>query len=83
MKSFTDLSGKIIRQGDDYISAKEAFLNEYPDYLLTSSIDNLRNNDYSILDQQGQVYLDFTGAGLYGESQVLSHANLLQESSFW
>jgi len=82
MKSFTDLSGKIIRQGDDYFLAKKEFFNEYPDYLLTESIDNLRSNDYSILDQQGQVYLDYTGAGLYGESQVLSHTNLLRKRVF-
>lgn len=82
MKSFTDLSGKIKKHADDYISAEETFLNDYPDYMLTASIDNLRKHDYSILDQQALVYLDFTGAGLYGKSQVLAHADLLQNQVF-
>jgi molybdenum cofactor sulfurtransferase len=37
----------------------------------------LRASEFSRLDRCGQVYLDYTGAGLYAESQVRAHAELL------
>lgn len=60
----------------------QEFVKNYPDYLSTNSIDQLREEDYSILDRQGHVYLDFTGSGLYGESQILAHAELLRNQVF-
>ena len=39
--------------------------------------ENLRKQEYSILDEQGQTYLDFTGGNLYACSQVLEHQKLL------
>ena len=39
--------------------------------------ENLRKQEYSILDEQGQTYLDFTGGNLYARSQVLEHQKLL------
>lgn len=40
----------------------------------------LRRTEFSRLDELGQVYLDYTGAGLYAESQVRSHAEYLCRS---
>lgn len=40
----------------------------------------LRDAEYSILDDQGQVYLDYTGGNLYTRSQVLKHQNQLLEN---
>jgi len=53
------------------------FLEAYPSYAGTGAIDELRTCDYSRLDARGHVYLDYTGSGLYAESQVRRHAELL------
>ncbi len=37
----------------------------------------LRRTEFSRLDAAGQVYLDYTGSGLYPESLVRAHADLL------
>lgn len=50
------------------------------DYATTSILDRLREREFARLDATGHVYLDYTGSGLYGESQVRRHAeSLLQE----
>jgi molybdenum cofactor sulfurtransferase len=54
-----------------------AFLEAYPAYGETAAIDDLRAREFSRLDARGQVYLDYTGSGLYAESQVRRHADLL------
>ena len=55
---------------------------ECPEYAATRSLDDLRAADYSRLDRLGHVYLDYTGGGLYAESQVRTHAELLLGSVF-
>jgi molybdenum cofactor sulfurtransferase len=55
----------------------EAFIAGRPEYALTAPIDELRARDYSRLDELGHVYLDYTGSGLYGLSQIERHAQLL------
>lgn len=54
-----------------------AFHAAYPAYRDTSLLDELRATEYARLDAQGQVYLDYTGAGLYADSQVREHLQLL------
>jgi selenocysteine lyase/cysteine desulfurase len=54
----------------------------YPEYGDTRALDELRGREYSRLDRLGQVYLDYTGGGLYAESQVRRHAELLAENVF-
>jgi selenocysteine lyase/cysteine desulfurase len=54
-----------------------AFLKDYPDYLRTTALDDLRASDYERFDDQQHTYLDYTGAGLYGASQVQQHSDLL------
>ena len=39
-------------------------------------IDDLRASDYKRLDEQQHTYLDYTGAGLHGASQVQQHGDL-------
>jgi len=58
------------------------FIQKYPDYEATTSIDDLRATDYSRIDRCGQVYLDYTGGGLYADSQVRQHQALLLEGVF-
>ncbi len=55
----------------------EEFLEKYPEYASTLVLDELRAREFSRLDEQGHVYLDYTGGGLYGESQVRRHMDLL------
>ena len=63
-------------------AARAEFLLRYPEYARTGGIDALRASDYSRLDALGQIYLDYTGASLYGESQVRQHADLLTRHVF-
>jgi selenocysteine lyase/cysteine desulfurase len=43
-------------------------------------IEELRRTDFARLDAGGHVYLDWTGAGLYGQSQLDEHMELLRGS---
>jgi molybdenum cofactor sulfurtransferase len=60
----------------------EAFRQAYPAYESTWKLDDLRLSDYSRLDQQGHVYLDYTGGGLYAETQLRKHMDLLSQGIF-
>jgi selenocysteine lyase/cysteine desulfurase len=46
------------------------------------AVRELRAREYSRLDATGQVYLDYTGGGLYAASQVRDHQRLLAEGVF-
>ncbi len=63
-------------------SRYQTFLNKYPTYPQTNSIEEIRANDYGRLDSTGQVYLDFTGGGLYADSQVRQHQKILLKGVF-
>lgn len=58
------------------------FLQKYPEYESTASIDQLRAADYRRIDQAEHIYLDYTGGGLYAESQVKKHQKILLENTF-
>jgi selenocysteine lyase/cysteine desulfurase len=45
-------------------------------------MSELRQREYSRLDRLGHVYLDYTGAGLYGDSQIREHVALLQSGLY-
>jgi molybdenum cofactor sulfurtransferase len=64
---------------EDYYSD---FLKCYPAYKKTLAIDELREKDFHRLDRQKQVYLDYTGGGLYAQSQVDMHTRLLSQFVF-
>ena len=51
------------------------FLAAFPDYATTLALDDLRAAQFARLDRQDQVYLDYTGGGLYAASQVQEHAS--------
>ncbi|MBN2388659.1 MAG: aminotransferase class V-fold PLP-dependent enzyme [Anaerolineales bacterium] len=57
-------------------------INAYPQYDRTHDIDELRQREYSRLDRQGHIYLDYTGGGLYADSQVRQHHDLLVDNVF-
>ena len=56
------------------------FVLRYPGYDKTHDIDELRERDYSRLDRRGQIYLDYTGGGLYADSQMRLHQQLLADN---
>ncbi|MDX1502307.1 MAG: aminotransferase class V-fold PLP-dependent enzyme [Thermoanaerobaculia bacterium] len=57
--------------------AEAEFLRLFPDYRQTRILDELRRTDFARLERLGQIYLDYTGGGLYAESQVRRHMELL------
>ena len=65
--------------GDD---AYSAFTTVFPEYATTHRLDQLRRRDYARLDDQGDVYLDHAGGGLYGRSQLDAHMALLANATF-
>jgi selenocysteine lyase/cysteine desulfurase len=58
------------------------FVQSYPLYDTTHDIDELRQREYARLDRLGHIYLDYTGGGLYAESQIHRHLELLDENVF-
>jgi molybdenum cofactor sulfurtransferase len=58
------------------------FVQKYPTYDKTHDLDELRDRDYARLDHTGQVYLDYTGGGLYADSQMYLHQQVLAEQVF-
>jgi selenocysteine lyase/cysteine desulfurase len=62
--------------------ALAAFRQKFPTYDTTQSLDTLRATEYTRLDAQEHVYLDYTGGGLYAEYQVREHLELLCRSVF-
>lgn len=58
--------------------AEAAFHSEHPGYADTAVLDNLRATDFARIDRDGHVYLDYTGGGMFGSSQVAQHIELLE-----
>ena len=48
----------------------------------TAMLEELRRSDYARLDAGGHVYLDYTGAGLYADSQLTEHLAFLRSTVF-
>ncbi len=59
-----------------------SFRKRYPAYAATATLDKLRASDFKILDDSGEIYLDYTGGGLYGASQLANHEKILQNAIF-
>lgn len=66
---------------DQSLPAK-ALLERYPEYASTSILDDLRATEYSFLDENGHVYLDYTGAGLAAQSQHQAHRERMRHAAF-
>lgn len=59
-----------------------AFSTKHAEYAETARLDELRSRDFGRLDALGHTYLDYTGAGLYGDSQLAAHHELLSQGVF-
>ena len=49
---------------------------------MADPMQTLRQTEFSRLDATGQIYLDYTGGGLYAESQIRAHADTLLSGVF-
>ena len=58
------------------------FLSAYPGYRGTALLDRLRATEFSYLDEGGNVYLDYAGAGLPARAQVNAHAERIRGRCF-
>lgn len=55
----------------------KSFVARFPGFRDAARMDELRASEFGRLDRLGHVYVDYTGGGLFGESQVRRHADLL------
>ena len=66
----------------EYSAALERFLARHTRYAATEHLDRLRETDYARLDRLGHAYLDYTGGGLYAESQLAEHHRTLSSGVY-
>jgi molybdenum cofactor sulfurtransferase len=64
------------------VDAEAVFRQNYPEFEMTHLLDELRATEYTRLDQFHHIYLDYTGGGLYADSQVRAHMDLLLRNVF-
>lgn len=64
------------------VRAEEEFCTSTPAYAQTRTLDELRQREYARLDETGAIYLDYTGGGLYAESQLRDHLAMLSAEVF-
>ena len=64
------------------LEAETQFLSACPEYAATEPLEALRASDYPRLNEQDQIYLDYTGGGLYADSQIRRHQELLLSNVF-
>ena len=69
-------------QTDRMGQAYRGFLKANPAFESTRLLADLRASDYGRLDRLGQVFLDYTGGGLYGDSQIQAVSKLLEDGIF-
>lgn len=67
---------------DQLLGAYQAFMGTYPEYDKTKTLDELRAQEYSRLDKLEQVYLDYTGGGIYADSQLNELMALLKQGNY-
>src|SRR6266536_325986 len=76
------IAGQPMIDALDLDRALAAFRRDYPAFDGTRALDELRATEYARMDALGQVYLDYTGGGLYAESQLREHMALLTDNVF-
>jgi molybdenum cofactor sulfurtransferase len=60
--------------------AEADFHRRFPHFDPDGTFAKLRRSEFSRLDDTDQVYLDYTGGGLYGTSQLAAHFELLRRN---
>ncbi|WP_420387569.1 aminotransferase class V-fold PLP-dependent enzyme [Roseivirga sp.] len=74
LKQINPWTNKAFASTDSYTN----FIERFPEYERTSSLNTLRQQDFARLDEQEHTYLDFTGGQLYGESLLHQHHEFLK-----
>lgn len=82
MSATHDVSQPSMEMPQSLAEAEAAFRRETPAFAATSHLDDLRATEYERLDRLGHIYLDYTGGGLYAESQLRAHMDLLRNHVF-
>lgn len=82
LKASTEMQTAMPVTLDGLDAAFDAFQASSPEYRSTTALDSLRATEYARLDEQHQVYLDYTGGSLYAESQLRQHMAILQQGVF-
>ncbi len=67
---------------EGFPAALREFELRHPGYVDPTGLDRMRERDYGRLDRSGDVYLDYTGGGLYSESQLRAHTRLLSSGVY-
>jgi molybdenum cofactor sulfurtransferase len=62
--------------------AEARFGANHPECAATRAVDRLRVTEYRRFDDQDHTYLDYTGGGVYAESQLHAHTDLLMRGVF-
>lgn len=81
-QSNTVFQGGQAADGGGYESAFEQFRRAHPEYDSTRDLDALRAREFKRLQETGHVYLDYTGGGLYSDSQLNEHMEILRHGVF-
>jgi selenocysteine lyase/cysteine desulfurase len=58
-------------------AAEADFRAAWPEYEKTAALDSLRAREYTRLEAEDHIYLDYTAGGLYAASQLREHLALL------
>jgi molybdenum cofactor sulfurtransferase len=66
----------------DLDDAYRAFRRQSATFDSTALLDEVRLEEYGRLDDGDHVYLDYTGGGLYADSQLRAHMDLLRSNVF-
>lgn len=80
MGTIPELNSESRYELDQKEGAFASFIKRYPSFKGTNLLDDLRETEFGRLDAKQQIYLDYTGGGLYCESQLRDHMELLRTS---
>jgi selenocysteine lyase/cysteine desulfurase len=67
---------------DGRAKAEAVFAEFNPSFSETAILDDQRATNYGRLDAAGAVYLDYTGGGLYAQSQLDEHLALMRDTVY-
>lgn len=77
-----NLINQIISESDSRYDSEDfkQFIKNNEDYGYNGKLNDIRRNDFS--RGKGEVYLDYTGSGIYRDSQIVKYLNDLTENFY-
>ncbi|MDL1891423.1 aminotransferase class V-fold PLP-dependent enzyme [Sphingobacteriales bacterium CHB3] len=79
LHGLTQAGGSSPADSEGMHQAFDEFIAENPAYIKTGILDELRATEFARLDKLGQVYVDYTGGGLYADCQLAQHLAMLKD----